>query len=125
MAGGFYGADVEQLRQLAKKFDNAAENLNTVTSSLTTSVNQAQAWQGPDASTFRSDWNGTHTAQLKAAVAALTAGSDSLVKNAEDQNTSSTDGGTFGGGGGAGGSDRKSTRLNSSHNVPSRMPSSA
>jgi uncharacterized protein YukE len=109
MAGGFYGADVDQLRKLAKQFETAADNLNTVTSTLTSSVNQTHAWQGPDASGFRSDWNGTHTSQLKAAIAALHTGSTGLVKNADEQNAASTDaiggpGGSGGSGGGSGGS---------------------
>jgi uncharacterized protein YukE len=91
MAGGFYGADVDQLRKLAKQFDTAADNLNTLTSTLTSSINQTQAWQGPDATGFRSDWNGTHTSQLKAAIAALHAGSTGLTKNADEQNAASAD----------------------------------
>ena len=105
MAGGFYGADVDKLRALAKQFDSAAERLEQVSSTLTSSVNQTQAWQGPDAAGFRSDWNGTHTAQLRSAVSALRTGSSDLAKNAEEQNTASTDvgGGGSGGGSGSGG----------------------
>src|SRR4051812_48676530 len=100
MPGGFYGADVDELRTLAKQFDTAASQLESVGTTLSSSVNQTQAWQGPDASQFRSDWNGTHTAQLKAAVAALTNGSTGLLKNADEQNAASTD--SIGGGAGAG-----------------------
>jgi hypothetical protein len=91
MAGGFYGADVDSLRRLAKQFESAADQLNSVTSTLTTDVNSASAWKGPDASEFRSDWNGTRTSQLKAAVAALRSGGADLVRNADEQNAASTD----------------------------------
>lgn len=101
MAGGFYGADVTSLRALAKQFDSAATRLESLTQTLTSNVNAAQAWQGPDAQAFRSDWNGTYTSTLRAAVRALSAGSTDLVRNADEQNAASTD--TVGAGGGAGG----------------------
>ncbi|RFA17394.1 hypothetical protein B7R22_00540 [Subtercola boreus] len=103
MAGGFYGADVASLRTLAQQFDTAATRLAGLTSTLTTNVNAAHAWQGPDAQGFRSDWNGSHTSSLKSAIRALSAGSADLLRNADEQNAASTDGvGGAGGGSGAG-----------------------
>ncbi|MEA9985422.1 WXG100 family type VII secretion target [Subtercola sp. RTI3] len=102
MAGGFYGADVEALRQLSKQFDQAAAELNRVTSTLTSHVNQAQAWQGPDAQQFRAAWNGSHTRTLDRAARALQLGSTGLAKNADEQNAASTDSARSGGGGASG-----------------------
>ncbi|MDF2442386.1 MAG: hypothetical protein JWR01_589 [Subtercola sp.] len=104
MAGGFYGADVASLRTLAQQFDTAANRLAGLTSTLTVNVNATHAWQGPDAEGFRSDWNGSHTSSLKAAIRALSAGSADLVRNADEQNSASTDGVGGAAGAGAGGS---------------------
>ncbi|RFA07807.1 hypothetical protein B7R54_00215 [Subtercola boreus] len=103
MAGGFYGADIASLRTLAQQFDTAATRLAGLTSTLTTNVNATHAWQGPDAEGFRSDWNGTYTSTLKAAIRALSAGSADLLRNADEQNTASTDGVGGAGGSGSGG----------------------
>ncbi|MCU1479542.1 MAG: family type secretion target [Subtercola sp.] len=99
MSGGFYGADVASLRTLAKQFETAAAQLQSLTSTLTSTVNATAAWRGPDAAEFRSEWNGAHSAKLRAAVTALRHGSSDLVKNADEQNAASTDSGSGSGGG--------------------------
>lgn len=108
MTGGFWGADAGELRALAKDFDQKASQLSTVAGTLTASINGTSAWQGPDASTFRQEWNTTYRASLSKAQLVLAAAATALIKNADEQEqTSAVDGGPGGsgpGGSGPGGS---------------------
>jgi uncharacterized protein YukE len=98
-----YGADVEQLKALARQFSRAADELQSNSSSVTSVVNSVAAWRGPDAGQFRSSWNGEHSRKIASTVRALQAASDDLKRNAAEQTTASTDGsGGSGGSGGAG-----------------------
>ncbi|WP_440711388.1 WXG100 family type VII secretion target [Herbiconiux sp. YIM B11900] len=99
MAAGYWGADVGELRALAKDFDQKAAQLTTIAGTLNGSINATTAWKGPDAVEFRSEWNGTYRQSLTNATNILRAASTALVKNADEQETASTDGGAFGGGG--------------------------
>jgi hypothetical protein len=93
---GFYGADVEELRQLAKSFADAGSRLTEAQSAVTTQV-RSSPWRGPDADDFRHAWAGMHVGRLLAAAAALQQNSEALVKNADDQDSASTDTGAAGG----------------------------
>lgn len=99
---GLYGADVAQLRQLAQKFDDSAATIDEAASTLNGLVAASHAWQGPDAGDFRGGWPTQHTAMTGAATT-LRDAAKRLGANADDQERTSTDGGTFGGGGSAGG----------------------
>lgn len=98
---GFYGADVEQLRQLAKTFRDAGARLTQAKATVAGQV-QASPWRGPDAEQFRHAWAGDYSAKLVTAARALEQNAEILVKNADEQQTASTDDGS--GSGGAGGS---------------------
>jgi len=104
MASSYWGADVGELRTLAKDFDQKAAQLTTLMSTLTSTINGTSAWKGPDADTFRQEWNSGHRQSLTNATTILRTASTALIKNADDQETTSTDGGAFGGGSGPGGS---------------------
>ncbi|MGD8196095.1 WXG100 family type VII secretion target [Herbiconiux sp. P18] len=105
MTGGFWGADADQLRALAKDFDQKATQLSGMASTLTASINGASAWSGPDAALFKQDWNSTYRASLTSANQSLLAAASALVKNADEQEqASSDDGGAGPGGSGPGGS---------------------
>jgi uncharacterized protein YukE len=101
---GFYGADVAQLRSLAKDFQRASQSLQMQGQDLTRLVNGATAWTGNDAQHFRSDWNGSHRQTLLAAARILEQGSERLRANADqqEQTSSGSPQGTSGSGNSAG-----------------------
>jgi uncharacterized protein YukE len=102
---GLYGADIAQLRSLAKDFQRASQVLQLQGKSLTNLIGSSTAWTGNDASTFREEWNSSHRKTLMAASQLLEKGSKELRANAEDQERASTSGGAGGpdGSGGPGG----------------------
>jgi len=102
----FYGADVSQLRALAKAVDQAAALLGNKSTSLHGQI-QAAPWKGTDGDRFRQDWTGTHRPSLERVVASLRANSKILRQHADEQDQASTSGGGGGGeGGGSGTWDR-------------------
>lgn len=86
---GIYGADVAQLRSLAKDFQRASQSLQGNGQNLTKLVNETPAWTGQDAQHFRQDWNGSHRQSLLAAARLLDQGSKVLLANADQQETAS------------------------------------
>src|SRR5688572_28351003 len=59
-----FGADVEQLEQLARTFARVGADTGSVDSQLTRMVEQVE-WTGPAADRFRAEWAG-HAVRLKA-----------------------------------------------------------
>ncbi|WP_455835973.1 WXG100 family type VII secretion target [Pseudarthrobacter siccitolerans] len=103
MAGNFYGADVAQLRQLAKDLAGGANRLNALGQQLGSSISST-AWRGHDGERFRSEWTSAHQKLLRSATAGLEEASKALLANADEQEKTSTSGGSGGGtGGGTGG----------------------
>ena len=103
MAGNFYGADVAQLRQLAKDLAGGANRLNALGQQLGSSISST-AWRGHDGERFRSEWTSAHQKLLQSATAGLEEASKALLANADEQEEASTSGGSGGGsGGGTGG----------------------
>lgn len=114
MAGNLWGADVEQLRTLAKQFGTTADLLLQQSTQLSSQINNTPSWKGRDAEHFRSDWNGNHRALLQKTAARLKQESKLLLTNADEQDRASSAGGSGGpgtrgpgagvpGGGGPGG----------------------
>ncbi|PTT66155.1 hypothetical protein [Arthrobacter sp. HMWF013] len=87
---GIYGADVAQLRSLAKDFQRASQTMQTQGQNLTKLVNGTTAWTGQDSQKFRQDWNGSHRTTLLAAARLLEQGSKHLQANAEEQDRASS-----------------------------------
>lgn len=82
------GADVEQLDQLSRKFDEAAQQISTATQQITSQVNSVW-WKGPDAERFKSEWQGQHAAQLKRISEALRQIGQVARKQAQQQRQTS------------------------------------
>ncbi|SMQ71481.1 WXG100 family type VII secretion target [Agreia sp. VKM Ac-1783] len=100
MAQGFYGADPEQLRALAKQFSSGSNQIRSSLETVSSLVNSTQSWQGPDASAFQQRWNSQVKQLGNTVVHALELGSTTLIKNADEQTaTSQVDGGAGGNGG--------------------------
>ncbi len=97
----FYGADVSQLRALAKAADKAASLLSTSATSLQSQILTAP-WKGSDGERFRQEWTGSHRPSLERVVASLRQNSKILLQHAAEQERSS-EAGSGGTGAGPGG----------------------
>jgi uncharacterized protein YukE len=85
---GFIGMDVGAVRNLAGQLKAKAEEINTIANTLSSQLDSVQ-WVGPDASTFRSDWSGTHRAQLTAVADALGHAATRATQDADQQENAS------------------------------------
>lgn len=103
MAQGFYGADPEQLRALAKQFSSGSNQIRSSLETVSSLVNSGQNWRGPDASAFVQRWNGSVKSLGNTVVQALELEATTLIKNADEQTAASSVGGSGGGPGGNGG----------------------
>ena len=97
----FYGADVSQLRELAKAVDKAATVLSSRASSLQGQI-QSAPWKGLDGERFRQDWAGSNRPTLERVASSLRHNSKLLLQHANEQEKASDS--SSGGGGGGGGS---------------------
>jgi uncharacterized protein YukE len=91
-----YGADVQQLTDLANAVDQAANQLTSTRASVNSKVQQS-AWVGPVADKFRSTWSSSGNSQVAAAAQLLSAASSSLRRNAAEQTQASSASGSFAG----------------------------
>ncbi|MFJ5958677.1 WXG100 family type VII secretion target [Paenarthrobacter sp. NPDC092416] len=98
MAGNFYGADVAQLRQLAKNLARNADRLTELGQQLSGSITNSP-WKGSDGDRFRDVWNSSHLRALQSAASGIMAASEGLLKNAQEQESASSGGGPAGSGG--------------------------
>lgn len=103
MSGNFYGADVAQLRQLAKEMDRSAGKL-TQLGQMLGSIIAGAPWKGSDGERFRHEWNSSHLKMLRSTAAGMQEASRTLRKNADEQAAASTGGGGSGSGPGGPGS---------------------
>lgn len=91
---GLFGADVTQLRSLARAFETAATTLESDRMSVGNAI-RISAWIGPVAVRFRAEWDSEYSTKVAAAAARLRAAAEALKRNADDQErTSAPDGGT-------------------------------
>ena len=81
---GFFGADVEQLRILARQLSSEADELLSITTRLGNRIDGV-AWRGPDADKFRNDWNTRLVSSLRSAARALHDASGGAETNARQQ----------------------------------------
>ena len=93
----FYGADVSQLRALAKAADQAAAQLSSRAGALQGQL-QSVGWKGADGERFRQEWSSSHRPGLEKVVASLRENSRLLLQHADEQEKASS---TSGGGAGA------------------------
>jgi len=101
---GFYGADIGALRALAQSLSTGSDALETTRRTVGTTVGGAR-WSGPDGDELRGRWSAELGPALAAAAATLRDAADKVRKNADQQETASSDGtgGAPGGSGGSGG----------------------
>ena len=82
------GADVEQLDQLSKKFDQEGDRIAQATSQISSQVNSTW-WKGPDAEKFKNEWEGQFASQLKKIAEALRQVGTVVRKQAQQQRQTS------------------------------------
>jgi len=83
-----YGADVQQLRDMAKTFREASDRLNRSSVKVTNGI-QVAAWVGPLATKFRLTWNSQYRPDMSGAVQLLQANATALNRNAQEQSDAS------------------------------------
>ncbi|WP_146084577.1 MULTISPECIES: WXG100 family type VII secretion target [unclassified Rathayibacter] len=99
MSSGMYGADMAQLRDLARRLQSASDQLNGSRQRIGSGIRIA-AWMGPVAVRFRMLWDSEYSRQVQSASDALERISRDVLKQAEQQERASArDGGTRLGGG--------------------------
>lgn len=86
---GFYGADIEQLRALAKTMSRHSERMTSLSTELGHLISNAR-WDGRDAAMFRSSWDSEHRPMLKKISSELQAQAKELIRNADEQDKSSS-----------------------------------
>jgi hypothetical protein len=96
VSGNLWGADVDQLRTLARQFSKTADLLLQQSTQLSGQINNTPAWKGQDAEHFRSDWNGSHRTLLQKTASRLKQESKLLLANADEQEKASSSGGAGG-----------------------------
>ncbi|MET4539306.1 hypothetical protein ABIE37_001078 [Arthrobacter bambusae] len=119
----FYGADVDQLKALSKALANGASLLTSRARELDSVIGQGLTgqgggWQGQDAKRFAADWQGRLRPLLERTTRGLEEASQSVLTNADQQSSASTEGsgGSGSGSSGSGGSGSGSGGSGSSGN---------
>ncbi|WP_311213908.1 MULTISPECIES: DUF6973 domain-containing protein [unclassified Arthrobacter] len=93
----FYGADVDQLKALSKALANGASLLTSRARELDSLIGQGMTgqgggWQGQDAKRFAADWQGRLRPLLERTTRGLEEASQSVLTNADQQSSASTEG---------------------------------
>ncbi|ASN21791.1 DUF6973 domain-containing protein [Arthrobacter sp. YN] len=93
----FYGADVDQLKALSKALANGASLLTSRARELDSLIGQGMTgqgggWQGQDAKRFAADWQGRLRPLLERTMRGLEEASQSVLTNADQQSSASTEG---------------------------------
>lgn len=83
-----WGQDVQQVRQLSAQLNRGANEIQSILGSLTGALNGTQ-WLGPDATAFRNEWAGAHSASLKNVIQALHDAAQKAAFNATQQENAS------------------------------------
>ena len=84
-----YGADVAELRALARHFNSQAERIEQDCMTVGNAI-QIRAWAGPVAVTFRHRWDSEYSRKLSAVAARLRDAARDLHRNADDQDRASS-----------------------------------
>ena len=83
-----YGADTEQLRQLAENYRSCAQRMLETSGRLTATITSV-TWEGPDADGFRQQWSALE-AQLRSSGETITERGADLERHAEEQDHASS-----------------------------------
>lgn len=89
------GADVDQLRGLARTLVQSADRLDAMMSEVTGRLS-GTAWQGPDSARFRSEWQGQSLGHIRAVATAIRDAAAQIERNANEQEQASAGTGSGG-----------------------------
>lgn len=81
---GVVGADVDQMRALARTLQQAADRLEAASVAVTGSLSSVP-WRGPDAERYRSQWHGQSRATMRGVAGALRDAANTVERNAGEQ----------------------------------------
>jgi hypothetical protein len=84
----FTGMDINQVRQLAVQMKAKADEIETISSTLTSSLQGCQ-WVGPDRQQFEGDWTSTYVTSLKNVAEGLRTAATKAEGNANQQEQAS------------------------------------
>lgn len=90
---GVVGADVDQLRGLARSLTQAADRLESMTGEVSGRLS-ATPWQGRDAQQFRAQWQGESSALIRMVVSAVRTAASEIDCNANEQEQASAETGS-------------------------------
>jgi hypothetical protein len=86
---GFYGADIEKLRLLAKTMSLHSDKVKSLSTELGQLLSRAP-WEGRDASAFRAAWDSEHLPTLERVAAELQSQARKVTRNADQQDKASS-----------------------------------
>lgn len=89
MANGLQGANTEQMRQLARDFESASQELVGIRTELSQRISHQLEWEGPDAFVFKHAWQSSYAPVLMRAAAMLAESSACLNHQAAEQDATS------------------------------------
>lgn len=91
MGAGFLGLNPEMVDQMARSFDNEAAAIDSLIQKMNSVVtsNIPQNWNGNDANTFQSDWNGRLTSSLRQIASELRGAAQNARRNVQEQQQTS------------------------------------
>jgi len=84
-----WGADYQELKNFAKAVKQDADKIEAIAKTLGPKIKSLQ-WKGPDADTFKNNWDSMYERNLKMLATILDGVAKEADKNAEDQNTISS-----------------------------------
>jgi uncharacterized protein YukE len=91
----FYGMDTAQVSSLANQLNQQASAIESVASTINGLVSQmSEAWRGPDATQFSSEWTGTLKGALTNVQNAITGFANLATQNVQQQEQASAAGGS-------------------------------
>ena len=88
--GEMWGADLAQLRNLAREFDAASQSLDNAVTEIT-SVLSGVDWLGPSGDQFREEWDGHHAPAMRLVATGLAEARTTVERNADQQDETSND----------------------------------
>lgn len=87
------GADVDQLRALAQRFEGSAEALGSAVKTLSSLTSDTSRWRGSDADRFRAEWASRSVPAVNGVVDGLRNAAEALRRHAGEQVEASSAGG--------------------------------
>ncbi|WP_102144543.1 WXG100 family type VII secretion target [Mycobacterium hubeiense] len=83
------GADLDQMRALARTLTQAADRLEAAAATVTGQLSSL-GWSGPDAERYRSQWHGESRTVIRHVVTALREAAQTVERNAAEQQQASS-----------------------------------